>query len=97
MPDDGAGQTEPAYHYQGESLLGVTTTRHVGDYLLTAHITPSDGRFLPELLISRPGGITLQRYPVPSVAFADQGAAYDYAKHWMATCYVSSTGSVSAA
>ncbi|QDI02508.1 hypothetical protein E4A48_01255 [Xanthomonas cerealis pv. cerealis] len=38
-----------------------------------------------------------RRYPVPSVAFTDQGAAYDYAKHWMATCYVSSTGSVSAA
>ncbi|NYI17412.1 hypothetical protein FHR53_000567 [Xanthomonas arboricola] len=77
--------------------MGATATRRVGDYLLTAHITPSDGKFLPELLISRPGGITLHRYPVTAVAFPDQDSAYDYAKYWMATCYVSSTGSVALA
>ncbi|OWF61656.1 hypothetical protein B1H41_10535 [Xanthomonas vasicola pv. vasculorum] len=72
-------------------------TRHVGDYLLTAHITPSDENFLPELLISRPGGITLHRYLVPSVAFPDRDAAYAYAKQWMIMCHVSSTGLVSSA
>ncbi|MCC4614797.1 hypothetical protein LL972_01910 [Xanthomonas campestris pv. asclepiadis] len=77
--------------------MGVTAIRHVGDYLLTAHIIPCDGKFLPELLLSKPGGITLHRYQRPCVAFADQRAAYDYAKRWMAACNVSSTGSVSAA
>ncbi|SYZ54241.1 hypothetical protein CPBF426_23710 [Xanthomonas arboricola pv. juglandis] len=77
--------------------MGVTAIRHVGDYLLTAHSVPCDGKFLPELLISRPGGITLHRCQPGSITFADQRAAYDYAKRWMATCQVSSTGSVSAA
>jgi hypothetical protein len=77
--------------------LSIMATRHVGDYLLTAHVTPSGGNFLPELLISRPGGITLHCYPVPSVAFPDRDEAYAYARHWMITCYVSSTGSISAA
>lgn len=75
--------------------MGVTAIRHVGDYLLTAHVTPAGGKFLPELLISKPGGITLHSHRVPSVGFTDQSAAYDYAKHWMATCHVSSTGAVS--
>lgn len=78
-------------------LLGVTATRHVGDYLLTAHFSPADGKFLPELLISKPGGITLHRQSISGVAFTDRNAAYDYAKHWLATCYVSSRGSVSEA
>lgn len=77
--------------------MGATATRHVGDYLLTAHIIPTDGKFLPELLVSKPGGITLHRYPVADAAFPDRDAAYNYAKHRMVTCYVSSTGSVSAA
>ncbi|PPU38875.1 hypothetical protein XaplCFBP3123_17990 [Xanthomonas arboricola pv. populi] len=81
--------------HQGGSLLGVTAIRHVGDYLLTAHSIPCEGKFLPELLISKPGGITLHRYQLRSVAFADQSAAYDYARRWMAACHVSSTGSVS--
>ncbi|APO93578.1 hypothetical protein BI313_02125 [Xanthomonas vesicatoria] len=77
--------------------MGATATRQVGDYLLTAHIIPSDGKFLPELLISRPGGITLHRHPADGAAFPNRDAAYNYAKHWMATCYVSSTGSVAIA
>ncbi|PPT73521.1 hypothetical protein XaplCFBP3122_20205 [Xanthomonas arboricola pv. populi] len=76
--------------------MGVTAIRHVGDYLLTAHSIPCDGKFVPELLISRPGGITLHRCQLRNATFAEQSAAYDYAKRWMATCYVSSTGSVSA-
>lgn len=77
--------------------MGVTAVRHVGDYLLTAHSIPCNGKFLPELLISKPGSITLHRCQLRSTAFADQRDAYDYAKRWMATCHVSSTGAVSPA
>lgn len=64
--------TNGAGHHQGKMLLGVTATRHVGDYLLTAHFSPADGKFLPELLISKPGGITLHRQSISGVAFTDR-------------------------
>ncbi|WP_146095057.1 hypothetical protein [Xanthomonas arboricola] len=73
--------------------MGINAIRHVGDDLLTTHITPCDKELLPELLLSKPGSITLHRYQPKSIAFADQRAAY--AKRWMVTCHVSSTGSVS--
>ena len=72
----------------------MSSIRHVGDYLLTAHVTPSEGRFSAELLLSRSGGITLQRYCLPGDAFTDRTAAHDHAKQWMAVCEVSSDGRV---
>ncbi|MFA1753991.1 hypothetical protein, partial [Xanthomonas campestris] len=35
--------------------------------------------------------------PYPVLPSLTENAAYDYAKHWLATCYVSSRGSVSEA
>ncbi|MBB4131353.1 MULTISPECIES: hypothetical protein [unclassified Xanthomonas] len=73
----------------------MASIRHVGDYQLTAHITPNDGRFASEILVSRPGGLTLYRYDLPVAAFADRRAAYDYARQWMAACTVSADGRLS--
>jgi hypothetical protein len=72
----------------------MSSIRHVGDYQLTAHVTPSAGQFSAELLLSRSGGITLRRYRVPGDAFTDRNAAHDHAKRWMAVCEVSGDGRV---
>lgn len=72
----------------------MSSIRHVGDYQLTAHVTPGQGQFSAELLLSKSGGITLQRYRVPGDAFADSIAAHDHARQWMAMCEVSSDGRV---
>lgn len=58
--------TNGAGHHQGKMLLGVTATRHVGDYLLTAHFSPADGKFLPELLFPSPvaSHFIVNPYPV---------------------------------
>ncbi|MBB3826378.1 hypothetical protein [Xanthomonas arboricola] len=49
---------------------------------------------MPELLVSRHGGITLRRHCLPGAAFADRDTAYDYARQSMSLCQVSSTGLV---
>ncbi|WP_349776407.1 hypothetical protein [Xanthomonas sp. WHRI 6106] len=74
--------------------MDTPTVRDVGEYLLTAHVCPLHGKFVPELLVSRPGGITLRRHCLPGAAFADRDTAYDYARQSMSLCQVSSTGLV---
>lgn len=77
---------------QGAASLSTTSIRHVGDYQLTAHLTPNCGYFSPELLVSKHGGITMRRHTVEGLTFSDPVEAYTYAKQWMSACLVTGDG-----
>ncbi len=72
--------------------MGAVSVRKVGGFQMTAHVAPQGEEFLPEVLVSGDGGITIRCYRVPGISLPTRELADQYAKRWMAMCTVSEDG-----
>ncbi|MBO9855170.1 hypothetical protein J7396_00365 [Xanthomonas sp. A1809] len=68
--------------------------RAVGDYLLTAHATTAGAMFIPEILVSKSGGLTLARHQLPGSGYDTYAQAVACAQSELGLYRVLSNGSL---
>ncbi|MCC4600169.1 hypothetical protein [Xanthomonas melonis] len=68
--------------------------RQVGDYVLTAHATTAGVMFLPEILVSKSGGLTLRRHQLSASGYSTYAQAVAHAQSELGLYRVLSNGSL---